>query len=87
MVLDELSMFSLPSLECITSISLMVGGFFMPPTGVIDGSVLTAVGLLLAFRVIRQIPEIINSIHEGKRLRITKGDFSAEVENEPLKAE
>ena len=87
MVVDELRTLSLPSLECITSISLMVGGFFVPPPGVLDVSVLPAAGLLLAFRVIRQIPEIINSIHEGKRLRITKGDFSAEVDNEPLKAE
>lgn len=35
---------------CLTmSIILFIGGFFCPPMGVIDGSVLTAGGLLLGF--------------------------------------
>ena len=33
----------------IVSISLMVGGFFAPPLGVIDGSVLSSTGILSAF--------------------------------------
>ena len=33
----------------IVSIGLIVGGFFVPPVGVIDGSVLTATGILSAF--------------------------------------
>lgn len=33
----------------IVSIALIVGGFIVPPMGMIDGSVLTAVGLLLMF--------------------------------------
>ena len=33
----------------IVSICLMVGGFFAPPLGVIDGSVLTSTGILSAF--------------------------------------
>lgn len=31
------------------SIALFVGGFFCPPMGVIDGSVLTAGGILMGF--------------------------------------
>ena len=31
------------------SILLFVGGFFCPPMGVIDGSILTAAGILLGF--------------------------------------
>ena len=31
------------------SVGLIIGGFFVPPMGVIDGSVLTAVGELLLF--------------------------------------
>ena len=31
------------------AVLLFVGGFFCPPIGVIDGSVLTAVGILLGF--------------------------------------
>ena len=33
----------------IVSICLIVGGFFAPPLGVIDGSVLTSTGILSAF--------------------------------------
>lgn len=33
----------------IVSIGLIVGGFFAPPLGVIDGSVLTGTGILSAF--------------------------------------
>ena len=61
------------------SIALIVGGFLLPPTGIIDGSVLTAVGELLMFGVIAQIPTILNAVREGKSIKLTKGDFSAEV--------
>ena len=33
----------------VVSIVLIVGGFFCPPLGVIDGSVLTGTGILSAF--------------------------------------
>ena len=33
----------------VVSIGLIVGGFFVPPLGVIDGSVLTATGILSTF--------------------------------------
>lgn len=37
-------------LVCLAcSIGLFVGGFFCPPMGVIDGSVLTATGILFGF--------------------------------------
>ena len=61
------------------SILLIVGGFFVPPIGVIDGSVLSAVGLLLMFATIDKIPE---AIKVGKSVKISKGDFSAEVGTE-----
>lgn len=66
-------------LNLVVSIALIVGGFFVPPLGVIDGSVLTAVGLLLMFSVIEKIPEAIKA---GKSVKISKGDFSAEVGTE-----
>ena len=59
------------------SIVLMVGGFLCPPIGCIDGSVLTAVGLLLMFSVIEKVPDVIKA---GKSLKIVKGDFTAEIE-------
>lgn len=61
------------------SIALIVGGFILPPTGIIDGSVLTAVGLLLMFAVIAQIPSILDSVQKGKSIKLQKGDFSVEA--------
>lgn len=61
------------------SIGLIVGGFFVPPVGVIDGSVITSVGLLLMFAVIAQVPFILKAVQEGKHIKLSVGDFSAEV--------
>lgn len=58
---------------------LIVGGFFCPPIGVIDGSVLSAVGLLLMFATIDKIPDAIKA---GRNLKISKGDFSIESSSE-----
>lgn len=44
--------------------------------GVIDGSVLTAVGLLLMFSVIAKIPEAIKA---GRNIKVQKGDSSVEI--------
>lgn len=43
-----------------TSVALIVAGFIVPPTGVIDPSVFTGVGLLLAFKVVDELPEMIH---------------------------
>ena len=66
----------------ILSILLIVGGFVCPPMGVIDSSVLTAVGMLLAFANLAQIPTLIEAAKGGKTIRLQKGDFSAEVSSE-----
>ena len=55
------------------SILLIIVGFIVPPTGVIDGSVLSAVGLLLMFATIDKIPEAIKA---GKSVKISKGDLT-----------
>ena len=62
----------------VVSIGLIVGGFFVPPTGVIDGSVLQAVGLLLGFATLAQLPVVISS---AKSAKITHGDTTIEIEN------
>ena len=66
----------------ILSILLIVGGFVCPPIGVIDSSVLTAVGMLLAFAILAQVPTLIEAAKGGKTIRLQKGDFSAEVSSE-----
>lgn len=65
----------------VISILLIVGGFLVPPVGIIDGSVLTAVGLLLMFSVIEKISEAIKA---GKNIKVQKGDSSVVISaNEP----
>ena len=66
----------------VLSVAIIVGGFFVPPIGVIDGSVLSAVGLLLLFATIDKIPEAIKA---GKSIKVSKGDFTAEVSSSATK--
>ncbi len=64
------------------SIILIFAGFLIPPTGIIDGSVLTAVGELLLFTIVAQIPKILNAIRNGQSIRFSKGDFTIEASSE-----
>lgn len=56
--------------------------FLLPHTGIIDGAVLTAVGELLMFGVIAQIPRILDAVRNGKSIKVSKGDFGVEVTGE-----
>lgn len=67
---------SLFLLTLVTAIGLIVGGFFVPPTGVIDGSVLTAVGELFAFGALAQLPHLIGM---GKEVHVKHGDTSVTI--------
>ena len=58
------------------SVGLLVRGFFAPPMGVIDGSILTAVGLLFAFAVLGHIPIIIELAGHAK---ISSGNTTIEI--------
>ena len=60
----------------IVSIGLIVAGFCVPPMGIIDGSVLTAVGILFGFASLAQIPVIIEV---AGYVRMTKGDKTIEA--------
>lgn len=60
----------------LVSIGLIVAGFCVPPTGIIDGSVLTAVGILFGFASLAQIPIIIEV---AGYVKMTKGDMTIEA--------
>ena len=60
----------------IVSIGLIVAGFCVPPMGIIDGSVLTAVGILFGFASLAQVPVIIEV---AGYVRMTKGDITIEA--------
>lgn len=62
----------------LISAGLMIGGFFVPPTGVIDGSVLKASGILFLFAA---LAVGARAIELGYDLRIAKGDASVEIHN------
>ena len=62
-----------------TSIALIVGGFFVPPMGAIDGSVLTAVGELIAFPA---IAFGFRAIELGYDIKINHGSTTIEVNND-----
>jgi hypothetical protein len=60
------------------SIGLIVGGFFVPPKGVIDGSVLKGVGELFAFAALAVGGHAITL---GYDLKISKGETSVDLSN------
>ena len=63
----------------ICSIGLLVGGFFVPPMGQIDGSILTGCGLLFGWGVLAQIPRIIEVAGYAK---ISSGNTTIEISKE-----
>lgn len=63
----------------ITSILLIVVSFLIPPTGVVDASVLAAVGELFGFA---SLGTVIKSIDKGVDARLSKGDISVEISND-----
>lgn len=63
----------------IVSIGLIVSGFYVPPIGIIDGTVLTAVGILFGFATLAQIPVIIEI---AGYVKMTKGDMTIEAKGQ-----
>lgn len=61
------------------SILLMVVGFWMPPTGVIDPSVLTACGILFGFAALGVAGQ---NLANGKEVSIKHGDTTVEVRDD-----
>lgn len=60
----------------IVTIALFVAGFVVPPTGVIDPSVLTAGGILSLSLLFGQLPVLLDS---PKRVKINHGNTSMEI--------
>lgn len=61
-----------------TAILLVTVGFVIPPTGVIDGSVLTAVGELMGFAALAQVQMLVK---KGTDVTLTHGQTSIHVDN------
>lgn len=63
----------------IASIGLLITGFLLPPIGIIDNSVITAVGLLLVFAALGQLPTVIEVAGYAK---ISSGNTTIEISKE-----
>ena len=62
--------------------SLMIGGFFCPPMGIIDGSVLTAVGEMFLF------PTLYSAVHiilAGQDIKVKYGNMEISSEKDDKK--
>lgn len=66
----------------VISIILAVVGFILPPTGVIDSSVLLVIGELGFFSTITKIPDFIKTLKGGASIEIEKGDTHIKLEGE-----
>ena len=60
----------------LTAIGLFVASFIVPPTGIIDPSVLKAVALIFAFATLAEARE---AIREGLGVKLTHGQTTIEV--------
>ena len=63
----------------IVSVGLLIASFIVPPTGVIDSSVLRGVAELFAFATLFKLPNIIQSISDGKQVTLAHGETTVTV--------
>ena len=66
----------------ITSIVLAIIGFFLPPMGIVDNSVLILIGELGFFSTVTKIPDMIKSLRNGAKIEIERGDTHIKLEGE-----
>lgn len=66
----------------VIMIFLMIFGFFSPPQGAIDNSILLASSELLGFAVLFKLPNMIKSIRDGRALHIHHNNTDVEVTSE-----
>lgn len=63
----------------IVAIGMFVGGFFVPPMGKVDGSVLSAGGILLGFA---SLAVAAQAIKDGRIAKFSKGDIDITIGND-----
>ena len=67
----------------ISSILLIIASFFVPPLGVIDGSILAAVGELEALGVLWIV---LRAVEKGTAASFKKGDVEVDIKEKEDKA-
>lgn len=64
----------------LVSIGLLITGFFLPPQGQIDNSVLLGVGELGFFATVTRIPELVKSLKNGASVEVSVGNKKVHIE-------
>lgn len=62
----------------VISISLIIASFCVPPMGIIDGSILAAVGELFGFSA---LATVIQAIDKGADVTLNHGNTSMQLNN------
>lgn len=65
----------------VTSVVLIFVSFFTPPMWIIDGSVIAATGELFAFATLFKLPNLIQSIKDGKEIKLKRGETEVSVKS------
>lgn len=63
----------------LVSVGLLIASFIVPPLGVISPSVLQGVAELFAFATLFKLPNIIQSISDGKQVTLQHGSTTVTV--------
>ena len=77
-----MTMRTLAILLSLASVALIVAGLIMPPMGVIDGSVLTAVGELIGLKALTLA---WHAVDKGIDAKVTHGQTTIDVINDDKK--
>lgn len=77
-----MSMRTLAILLSLASVALIVAGLIMPPMGVIDGSVLTAVGEFIGLKALTLA---WHAVDKGIDAKVTHGQTTIDVINDDKK--
>lgn len=80
----DLLLLLLPVWICTTvALCLIIAGFFVPPIGIIDGSVIQAVGEIIGIIAILQVPYCISKMdnirfkHNNTEVNMSRDDENA----------
>lgn len=60
----------------IIAVSLIIGSFFVPPLGVVDGSILASVGEIFAFA---GLGTVIKAIDKGSKASVSHGSTNITI--------
>ena len=63
----------------VIAVALIIGSFFVPPTGVVDSSVLAAVGEIFAFAALFAVWEAID---KGVDAKVTHGNTTISLDGD-----